>query len=325
MKTLGDVRRGIPASCFEISPAKSWFTFLRILACLSSCLYLETRTDSLLFLLPLWFFHGQVLVGLFVLGHDCGHQSFSQNRQTNFLMGHLAFSPLGNGLASWTTTHNHHHAHTQLRGQDVDWSKWLMTKEEFKNSSWKENFAGKLGYLLPFGVFFWIWLNAVTRGLRNQSPQIFRSNMIMWSAMIFLYASLWVFTGFQGMLKYHALPAAIAMVSGYFLLTIQHANESSLWFEEKSWTPLRGQLEATFDVRFPRFLEWLWLDINIHVPHHVAPGVPWYHLRDARLVLLRDHAELYQERRFGRKEWAWMIRTPFLEKSHSTYSFSKID
>ena len=320
MKTLSDVRRSIPASCFEISPSKSWFTLIRILVMLVACYYLETLTSSLLFLIPLWFFHGQVLVGLFVLGHDCGHNSFSEKRMTNQIIGHVAFSPLGNGLASWTATHNHHHANTQLRGQDVDWSKWLMTKEEYETATWKENFAGKLGYLLPFGVFFWIWLNAILRGIKNKSPEILRSNLIMWSSMTVAYAGLWYVSGFSGMVKYHAVPATIAMVSGYFLLTIQHANESSKWFEEKSWTPLRGQIEATFDVRFPRFFEWLWLDINIHVPHHVAPGMPWYHLREARVALLKDHAELYQERRFGKKEWAWMIRTPLLVKKDSLYS-----
>ncbi len=321
MKNLGDVRRSIPASSFKISFAKSWFTLARILAFLSVCLYLESTTSSLLYLIPLWFFHGQILVGLFVLGHDCGHNSFSKNRIMNQIVGHAAFSPLGNGLANWTATHNHHHSNTQLRGQDVDWSKWLMTKEEFQNSTWKKNFAGKLGYLLPFGIFFWIWLNAIVRGLKNKSPEIMRSNLIMWTTMLGIYASLWVFTGFSGMMKYHAIPATIAMVSGYFLLTIQHANESSKWFETESWTPLRCQLEATFDVRFPRFFEWLWLDINIHVPHHVAPGMPWYGLREARLALLRDHAELYQERKFGKKEWAWMIKTPFLKKENSTYFF----
>lgn len=227
-------------------------------------------------------------------------------------MGHLAFSPLGNGLINWTLTHNHHHAHTQLKGQDVDWSKWLMTKEEYQKATWSKNFAGKLGYQLPFGIFFWIWLNAIRRGLSNPSSSVKKSNFIMWSIMISLYAGLANTSGLWGMIKYHAIPASIAMFTGYFLLTIQHANEKSKWFLEKSWTPMRGQLESTFDVRFPRALEWLWLDINIHVPHHVAPGMPWYRLRAARLAILNDHREHYQERIFSMDELSWMLKTPHL-------------
>ncbi len=312
MKTLGDVRRSLPSHCYDISPAKSWWTLFRIIVCLTLCLSLETQTDSLLFLIPLWILHGQVLVGLFVLGHDCGHQSFSKNRVMNKIIGHLAFSPLGNGLANWTLTHNHHHAHTQLRGQDVDWSKWLLTKEEYQSSSWKNNFSGKLGYKLPFGVFFWIWLNAILRGLRNSSREVRISNLLMWSVMTAIYGGLAWHSGFWGMLKYHAIPASIAMFTGYFLLTIQHANGETKWFNDKSWTGLRGQMESTFDVRFPRAFEWLWLDINIHIPHHVAPGIPWYNLREARLSLLEHHRELYQERKFSKEELTWMIRTPHL-------------
>ncbi len=110
MKTLAGIRRSIPESCYEISPAMGWFTVMRILALLSISIYLETLTDNILYLIPLWFFHGQVLVGMFVLGHDCGHYTFAKNKTMNLIMGHLAFSPLGNGLASWTVTHNHHHA-----------------------------------------------------------------------------------------------------------------------------------------------------------------------------------------------------------------------
>ena len=320
MKTLAGIRRSLPDSCFTISPLRSWFTLFRILALLAVCLFLETKTQNVLLLIPLWFFHGQVLVGLFVLGHDCGHHSFSRNRRTNLIVGHIAFSPLGNGLVNWTVTHNHHHAHTQKKGQDVDWSKWLMTPEEFKRATWKENFAAKLGYLLPFGIFYWVWQNAILRGLRNTSPEVRLSNLLMWSIMLAVYGGLIYYSGLWGMLKYHAIPATIAMYTGYFLLTIQHANEETKWFTDKSWDPVRGQLEATFDVRFPRFLEWLWLDINIHVPHHVAPGIPWYNLRSARSALLRDHRELYQERKFSRKELAWMVRTPFLKKEDEIYS-----
>lgn len=321
MKSLGDIRRSIPEDCFSISPLRSWETLFRIALFLSLCLTLESMTENILLLLPLWFLHGQVLVGLFVLGHDCGHRSFSSSRFVNSFVGHLAFSPLGNGLANWTATHNHHHAHTQLRGQDVDWSKWLMTPDEFKASGWKTHFAGKLGYKLPFGVFFWIWLNAILRGVSNSNREIRRSNLLMWSVMLAVYGGLAWYTGLWGMFKYHGIPATIAMFTGYFLLTIQHANDETKWFTEKSWTGIRGQMEATFDVRFPRILEWLWLDINIHVPHHVAPGIPWYNLRKARTVLLENHPELYQERPFSSREWRWMVKTPYLrhDEANSVY------
>jgi acyl-lipid omega-6 desaturase (Delta-12 desaturase) len=327
--TLSDLHKIIPRECFQISTFKSWFAFFRILLLLGLCILLENKIklaeDNLIWSLPslliLCFFHGQVLVGLFVLGHDCGHRSFSRNQKLNLLMGYVCFSPLATGWVKWNQTHNHHHAHTQLKGQDVDWSSYLMTAEEEAESTWKRDFARKAGRALPFGVFFWIWLNAVKRGISNSTREARISNLIMWSVMLAIYSSLWAFLGPLAMLKHHAVPATVSMITGYFLLTIQHANEQTKWFDDKSWTPFKGQMDSTFDVRFPRFLEWLWLDINIHIPHHVAPGIPWYHLRKAGKALKSSHPDIYQERFFGPKEISWMIRTPLIEYSAEKEAF----
>lgn len=322
--TLAEIRQCLPKSSFAPIAYKSWFTLLRIILCLSLFIYLETKTENILWLLPLWFLHGQVLVGLFVLGHDCGHYTFSKNKKINLLIGYLSMSPLGNGLFTWKLTHDHHHAHTQKRGQEVDWSKRLLTEEEFRKTTWQKNFVTRFGYLLPFGIFYWVGFNAIYRGIKKreilnreltdqQSRSVLISNLVMILVMVVLYGVLAYLTGFWGMFKYHGIPATVAMMTGYYLLIIQHANPDSIWYEEKSWTSTLGQLASTFDVRFPRFFEWLWLDINIHVPHHVAPNIPWYHLREARKALLKHYPELYQERKFSVREVKWMLRTPFLK------------
>lgn len=65
---------------------------------------------------------------------------------------------------------------------------------------------------------------------------------------------------------------------------------------------------STFNVRFPRWIEALWLDINIHLPHHLAPKIPWYHLRRAAEAIRAAEPDYYQERRFSlrylRASWA---------------------
>ena len=41
-----------------------------------------------------WFAQGTMFWALFVVGHDCGHQSFSNNRTLNDLVGHLTHSSI---------------------------------------------------------------------------------------------------------------------------------------------------------------------------------------------------------------------------------------
>ncbi len=319
---LSHIKKEIPANCFSISRARSWLTLARILVLTGMFIGLESLVDlhsdeGLLWKLPLllllWFLHGQTLMGLFVLGHDCGHGTFSKDPRLNSIVGHLCFSPLGTGLGNWTATHNQHHAHTQKRGLPVDWSSRLLTRAEFERTSWKNDFAIRLGYLLPFGIFYWVWLNAVQRGsMRKATPAIRGSNLVMWSVMLAIYVSLWYFAGAWPMFKYHGIPAFIAMVTGYFVLIIQHAGDETVWYEEKTWSPVKGQLAATFDVRFPRWLEWLWLDINIHIPHHVSPNIPWYNLREASQAIKGKFPQLYQERRMTLRDLTWLLRTPFI-------------
>lgn len=307
-----ELRLLIPDHCFSISPLRSWATLARLLCCLCLSLYLESNTDSLLLLSLVWIFHGQVLVGFFVLGHDCGHHTFSKSRSINQVIGLLSLAPLGNGYFTWQRTHNLHHAKTQLKGVDIDWSSWLVTKAQAQTLTWKKDPVRKLGYVLPFGIFWWVFWNALKRGLITSSIKERSTNGLMWLAMIGLYSGLFFHLGWWGLMKFHLIPATIAMITGYFLLIIQHANESATWYTEESWEFYRAQFGSTFDVRFPRFLEWLWLDINIHVPHHVFPQIPWYYLREASSELQKNHPHLYQLRKASYKELSWMIRTPFL-------------
>lgn len=334
--TLARIRRSIPTECFVISPWRSWGTLLRVFGCAAVLLALlalvqpgDRGSGALLWQVPalvaLWVLYGWVLVGLFVLGHDCGHRSFSRRRWVNTLVGHVCLAPLANAYQAWRLTHDHHHAYTQLRGQDVDWASYLVTREEFESGRHNRRLVTRLGYALPFGVFFWIWWNSMVRGVAihtQLAPRVWErekwrlrlSGAVTAVSLLAIYGTLWYATGFWGMLKYHGIPATIAMITGWVLIAIQHANEDSLLYEKSAWTPAKGQMVSTFDTRFPRWIEVMWCSINFHIPHHVAPGVPWYHLEKAARALRVAYPDEYQERRFHAQDLLQFRRTPFLRK-----------
>jgi len=330
------MRRAIPADCTTISPWRSWGALVRILVCAAGCLTVLSLVRptvsggiALVWQIPsliaLWVIYGWVLVGLFVLGHDCGHHLFSRRRWVNTLVGHLCLSPLANGYHAWRLTHDHHHAYTQLRGQDVDWASFLVTREELASPTLKWPVVTRLGSALPFGVFFWIWWNSLVRGVaihRLLAPSVWErekhrlrmSGAVVAATVIAIYGGLWFTTGFWGMLKYHGIPAIIAMATGWVIIAIQHANEEGLLYEPEGWTPAKGQVVSTFDTRFPRWLEVLWCSINFHIPHHVATGIPWYHLERAGRALRAAYPRYYQERRFHLRNLLAFHRTLFLKR-----------
>lgn len=51
----------------------------------------------------------------FVIGHDCGHRSFSKNKLVEDIVGTLMFMPLIYPFEPWRIKHNQHHAHTNKR------------------------------------------------------------------------------------------------------------------------------------------------------------------------------------------------------------------
>jgi omega-6 fatty acid desaturase (delta-12 desaturase) len=132
-----------------------------------------------------------------------------------------------------------------------------------------------------------------------------------------IYGGLFWAGGFWFLLKYYGIAAFVATWVGALVVTLQHANAQTLYFDQASWKPIRGQMVSTFDIRFSRPLSWMWCHIDIHIPHHIAPRIPWYKLPEARAALKAAYPELYQERPFRLKDLSWMLRTPYLERDEA--------
>ena len=47
-----------------------------------------------------------------MVGHDCGHRSFSKNKLVEDIVGTLMFAPIIYPFEPWRIKHNQHHAHT---------------------------------------------------------------------------------------------------------------------------------------------------------------------------------------------------------------------
>jgi omega-3 fatty acid desaturase (delta-15 desaturase) len=92
--TLAEIRAAIPKHCWEKNPWKSMSFVARDVAIVfglaAGAAYLNTW-----FVWPLyWLAQGTMFWALFVLGHDCGHGSFSNNKKLNSLVGHLTHSSI---------------------------------------------------------------------------------------------------------------------------------------------------------------------------------------------------------------------------------------
>lgn len=322
--TLADLRNAIPRELFEPSTARSLLALARVVITVAAIGYLTSRvelrtTPDWLLLVVLTIAQGTALVGLFVIGHDAGHFAFARSRALNGVVGHLAMAPLLTTLKSWQLFHDYHHRYPQKHGAQLDFCSYLVTREGLAQAGT----VSRLGYRMRGGFIFWILAGIYRRAtLARSIPELIKSDVdarrlkISAACTLAIVAALWTALGLAAgplaIVKYHLAPVVVATLIGSLLVTVQHTNMDALFYTPEAWTPLRGQIVSTFDVRFPRLLEWLWCDINLHVAHHVSPRIPWYHLRAAGRALAHAHPAYYQERRFGRSELEFLWRTPFL-------------
>jgi omega-6 fatty acid desaturase (delta-12 desaturase) len=326
--TIGTLRDVIPKECFVIEPHKSWSALLVAVVRLAFSLFVLTLIHpvwgpSLAWQIPLllaaWLFCGWCYTGIFVIGHDCGHMAFSQKRWVNTLVGYLCLSAVFTGFHNWRIWHNYHHAKTQLRGQDPDWAEKMMTRAEYDEAPLGEKAHVRLGFGTPLGLLVGFWVGMFRRSfMKALAPQVPLARgaagelLTSTAVMVLLSGSISVLLYRSGgawmVAKFYYVPMFIAAAHGALLTYLHHVSEDSMVFDKADWTPFRGQVASTFNVRFPRWIEALWFDINIHLPHHLAPRIPWYHLHAATEAIRAVNPTWVQERRFSfgylRAAWA---------------------
>ncbi len=326
--TIGDLRDLIPKACFAIEPRKSWWALTVGVVRLVFSIFLLTLIQpswgpGLLWQIPLllaaWLFAGWCYTGIFVLGHDCAHMAFSERRWVNEVVGHICLSPEFTGFHNWRIWHNYHHAKTQLRSQDPDWAEKMMTRAEYDAAPLGDKSHVRLGFGTPLGLLVGFWVGMFRRTfMKTLAPQIplargaarelFFSSALMILSSGAISVLLYRTGGAWMLVKYYYVPTFIAAAHGAMLTYLHHTSADAMVFDKADWTPFRGQVVSTFNVRFPRWIEALWFDINIHLPHHLAPKIPWYHLREAAEAIKAQNPDWYQERRFSfaylRASWA---------------------
>jgi acyl-lipid omega-6 desaturase (Delta-12 desaturase) len=303
--TLKQVVQSIPKAYFQKDPRKAWTGV--VLSVAAVAVGYGAIALSPWFLLPLtWFLTGTALTGFFVVGHDCGHRSFSNRRWVNNWLGHIMMLPLIYPFHSWRLLHDIHHRNTNNLDIDNAWTPWR--KEEFAeaNPVLKVVYRGMRGW-------FW-WLASVAHwavlhfDLRNFEPRdrakVKRSiaAVVIFAAVFF--PTLFWFAGPWGVVKYWLMPWL-----GYHFwmstFTLVHHTVPEIQFRPgETWNEVESQLGGTLHCDYPHWVEVLCHDINVHVPHHVSVGIPSYNLRPAYAALKEQWGPLIKETRFS---WDLMV------------------
>lgn len=127
--TINDVRAAIPKHCFERSAARGLMYVARDIFSLATTLALfhilwtPANVPSKGVRVAGWVFYSFIQgcfgTGLWVMAHECGHQSFSPSKTLNDTVGFICHSVLLVPYFSWKISHGKHHKATGHLDRDM--------------------------------------------------------------------------------------------------------------------------------------------------------------------------------------------------------------
>ncbi|KAG6760091.1 hypothetical protein POTOM_036592 [Populus tomentosa] len=286
---LADIRAAIPKHCWVKNPWRSMSYVVRDVAVVCGLAVAAAYFNNWVVWPLYWFAQGTMFWALFVLGHDCGHGSFSNNPKLNSVVGHLLHSSILVPYHGWRISHRTHH---QNHGHVENDESWQPLSEKIYKSL--DNVTRTLRFTLPFPMLaypVYLWSRSPGKKGSHFHPDsdLFAPNerkdvitsTACWTAMAALVACLSFVMGPVQMLKLYGIPYWI-FVMWLDLVTYLHHHghdEKLPWYRGKEWSYLRGGL-TTLD-RDYGWINNIHHDIGTHVIHHLFPQIPHYHLIEA--------------------------------------------
>ena len=235
------------------------------------------------------------LVRIFIIQHDCGHQSFLKSRKLNNVIGFISslFSTIP--YRYWSRSHAAHHAHNgQLEHRGLGDIHFLTT-EEFRNrSSW-----GKLRYRIfrsPIVQFLIAPIAYLAVSLRYPFVRLKGWKKIRWGyfinnlMVVILYGGLAIVLGWQKFLLVHIPILLFFGMIAFWFFYIQHQHEENYKKSKDTWDHLHASIIGSTYYKLPRVFQWLSGNIGFHHIHHLNSKIPNYNLE----ACAKENPELNQ-------------------------------
>lgn len=252
---------------------------------------------------------GVMISLLAIVGHDAGHQSFSDSRVLNRLCGTLAFLPALHPFSLWKYHHNLiHHRYTTQLGIDNAFppmsvaaykkaSLWSQRKYRFIRGLWGQ----------PFFYLIEIWIPAMLLPFWCERRTLNRTDWLD-LAIVYAFFVVYLILIISASSLFHGLHGVSAVFSPLvfswaipfliwnslisFLSIVQHTAPAIRWFLPTGRpTPPQQALAGTIHVVFPEWFDRLTHRIFQHPAHHLHERIPLYQLKSAQQNAQLNHPQ----------------------------------
>ena len=297
--TLADVRAAIPDHCFQPNTARSLAYALWDIGIVTGLFFLAATIDRWWFYPIYWLAQGTMFWALFVIGHDCGHGSFSRYKGLNHLVGHITHTFILVPYHSWRISHRTHHSNTGNIETDESW--YPIVESHYRQMGFLEKGVRYYANLLAYPIYLFMRSPGRPGSHFNPSSPLFkpserqnvRTSVIWWVGMVALLLVATLTFGIAPVVKLYVVPYVI-FVMWLDLVTFLHHSEADIpWYRGNDWYFLKGAL-STID-RDYGFINWIHHDIGTHVAHHIFSNMPHYYLQDATAAIKPLLGDYYRQ------------------------------
>ena len=254
-------------------------------------------------LLPMMVLHAFASVRLYVIQHDCGHNSLFSKRILNDLAGQalslVTFAP----YAAMRHNHNMHHSHLGNLEHRETGEIHTMTLREWNAAGVWERLVYRLYrnpfVLIPIGSLFTYFVRY--RWPKN-AGSIGPVAVILHNIAILAYmAGIYALFGGTGVLIWF-LSAFLGGMIGVFMVYLQHNFEDTYWDRKPELNPRTAALQGSSALDLGFLMDLGSANIAYHDIHHYNANIPSYRLR-------KCHREIREEYGLRTIEWPEALRS----------------
>lgn len=226
------------------------------------------------------------VVRIFIIQHDCGHNSFFKLNQANTIVGTVCGMFTMVPYKHWRKSHAIHHAHhAELEERGIG-DVWTLTVEEYMQAPrWKRAiyrifrnpfFLFGLAPTISFVVLERLPLNANKEDWRGgEKASVWWTNAVILSMIV--GAGFWI--GFGTVIAIQLPVIAIASTAGVWMFYVQHQFEHTYWEHTEEWDYTLAAMHGSSYYHLPPILQWFTGNIGFHHIHHLSPRIPNYNLQ----------------------------------------------
>ncbi|MFD2923769.1 fatty acid desaturase [Halobacillus naozhouensis] len=244
----------------------------------------QSLAVSLWLAIPLAMVAGGFVIRIFIIFHDCTHQSFFKNKKANRIIGTITGILTLFPFEKWKRDHSIHHATSSNLDKRGTGDVWVMTVDEYVAAT----FWGRLAYrlyrnpIIMFGlgpIYLFLISNRFNRkGAKRKE----RLNTYVTNASVAIIYSLLIWAiGWQAFLIIQVPILYVSGTLGIWLFYVQHQFEDSYFEEEDQWDFVKAAVDGSSYYKLPKILQWVSGSIGFHHVHHLSPRVPNYKLEEA--------------------------------------------